>query len=232
MPVTDQEKDIIEQMYLEKPNIQSISDELGHSPVTIRRILKDRGIIVSGTPGRPSLVDQIEDAELEALVNAVQAGKEPLATIAVRHHMSVGTLYKVLRNLGVTPRTQSEEHLRAEGMRKDVAVQMYKEGWAQWFIYQQTGLSSAALNKELHIRGVQLRGRGGHGKVPLKDAEGKLVVGEGGKYVAVSAAAPRDPERVRELLRKVHEAADKGLAGSSGLADASRRGGEGGGESK
>src|SRR3990172_1577492 len=191
MAVTDQERDVIERMYLEFPNIQSISDELGHSPVTIRRVLKDRGIIVSGSPGRPAQADLMEDAELEAIANAVREEKEPMQAIAARHHMSMNTLYKVLKSLGMTPRTQTKDHLEGAQLQKDVAIQMYKEGWAGWFIHERTGISGAALNKEIHKRGVQLRGRGGFGKVPLKDAEGKYVKGEGGEYVAVRSEERR-----------------------------------------
>jgi hypothetical protein len=158
--------------------VQSVPDiaaELNLSEPIVRKILREHGIRV-GKVGSRRRIDQMTQEELDEFVKDYNENM-PVKDICVKYHMVPGTLYMIIRELGIVPRSRAVEAIEARNLQMDTAVEMYQEGWVLWYITSETGIDPPRLMAELGKRGMQKRGRGSKGRVPEVDPESGRYVG-------------------------------------------------------
>jgi len=180
---TEEKVPMVIEMFTEGVGPRDISAETGLSEQTVRSILRQAGFDPSRVGSR-KMIDQMSEPELNQMVEEYQAG-EAVSTLCTRYHMSTGTLYNILAELGITPRDKTSIALKSRQMQFDEAVKMYQDGWVLWFIKEETGIAPPRLMELLHKRGIPKRGRGTSGKTPLLDpVTGRYVMKlEGGELV-------------------------------------------------
>lgn len=174
----------IHRLYVEQEaSVQDIAEHFDWSVSTIYAALRQTGVTF-GTPGKKSVMDRMDADDIERLIDDYQTGVK-LRILTERFNISVPAVYSLLRQLGIPPRTESKEYLEGQVAQYDEAVEMYKQGWALWFISEQTSVAQAVLYRELRIRGVPLRGSGVRGLQPVYDPKTREpMIGEDGQYVA------------------------------------------------
>ena len=179
----------VAEMFRGGMGIDAIMNELLIARSTVYTVLRRKGL--KAQADRPSIVDRYSEAELEAFRKDYDAGVA-LTDLAARYQLhNASAIYNLMYEMGIIPRTKTAKYLQGRQLMFDHAVKLYEEGWALWYIHQETGINPMSLNKELHKRGVVLRrdrGVMGYSPPTLKDGAPR-------RYVpGLEKPTPHEPE--------------------------------------
>jgi len=178
-------------------DVKSIAFELDRSEQWVRENLKKQG--VEFAIGRKGVFEEFSEADKNDIAERYNRG-EQVSSISALYHISTGTLYNLLRKMGIAPRQRAKDNLEGRKIQNDLALAMYKEGWVIWHICDETGLHPPDVLKVAREANCPPRGRGHKGRVPLKDEDGNLVLEESGETVeATSGSRNRQPKMFDEM---------------------------------
>lgn len=141
-------------MYQQGVSVDTIADEFGYDKKTVYRLLRSKGVLKE--KGRYSILDKFSEETLNEFTKDYITGMK-MRDMCEKYDISSPSVYAVLSQLGIQPRTLNREYLTAKKSQMDQAVQFYIDGWELWRIEVETGVSQPSLHKQLHIRGVKLR---------------------------------------------------------------------------
>ena len=156
--VSDIDRVEIVHMYNEGVPPNDVAAELDMPVATIWRVLKQAG--VKRKRGRQSLLDRMSEAEVEAFVEDYQEGELPNREIAEKYDLAgVASVYSLLAQLRITPRTYTKEHLEVRKLRLDHAISLYQDypHMTVSAIVLETGIDQPSLHHELHKRKIKTR---------------------------------------------------------------------------
>ena len=172
--ISEEKKDQIGSMLFDgSMSARAIAEEMSVDVTSVYKIARDLGISLSGK--QTSIYDHLTEEQIDQLFKDYDRGVT-VATLAEQYHISHQAFYHALRRIGKTVRTKTAEYLEANKFRLDVAVEMYQDGWVLWFIDDETGIDPVAMAKELHKRGIALRGRGVKGRIPARLPDGRFIL--------------------------------------------------------
>jgi len=178
-------------------DVKSIAFELDRSEQWVRENLKKQG--VSFAIGRKGVFEEFSEADKNDIAERYDRG-EQISSISALYHISTGTLYNLLRKMGIPPRQKARDNLEGRRIQDEIAVRMYKEGWVIWHICDETGLHPPDVLKVAREAQCPPRGRGHKGRVPMKDDDGNLVLEKDGKVVeATSGSRDKQPKMFDEM---------------------------------
>lgn len=176
-------------------DVKSIAFELERSEQWVRENLKKQGVTFE--IGRKGVFDEFAEADKNDIVARYTRG-EPVTDICVLYHVSAGTLYNLLKKMGIPPRQKARDHLEGRMIQNEIALRMYKEGWVIWHICDETGLHPPDVLKVAREAGCPPRGRGHKGRTPMKDDDGNLVLNETGEKVE-QTEKPKKPRMFDDI---------------------------------
>jgi hypothetical protein len=138
-------------------DLDEIAGEYDCSPSKVRLILKELGVTF-GKIGRPSVIDAMDAASLEALIIEYTTTTINVRELCNKWKMDVTTFYVVLREMNVATRTTQPARVQARKDRMDLAMSMYQNHSIYvWQITAETGFDSVAIIQEVHRRGIPMR---------------------------------------------------------------------------
>lgn len=181
-------------------DVKSIAFELDRSEQWVRENLKKQG--VSFAIGRKGVFEEFSEADKNDIAERYDRG-EQISEISALYHISTGTLYNLLRKMGIPPRQKARDNLEGRRIQDEIAVRMYKEGWVIWHICDETGLHPPDVLKVAREARCPPRGRGHKGRVPMKDNDGNLVFEKDGTVVEATSGSPdKQPKMFDEMRDK------------------------------
>lgn len=141
-------------MYQGGISVQSIVNEIeGVTAHDVRRVLKEQGIL-SGPGRRPTIVENIDESTMEALLADYYDGMPTIQIVDKYRLGRIDRIYMILRELGQPVRTNLPERVLTRKLQMDLAVDMYVAGIQIWKIVEETGIQQPALHAELHKRRI------------------------------------------------------------------------------
>lgn len=147
----------LKQMVAGGMSITAIAEELGVTPARVSQLVSALGLSDSTT--RKSVLNKLTEEDKEEIVRMYQEYR-PVTEILARFGLNYNALYKLLAQCGVEFREHNESAKEARRARLDHAVRLYVRGHPIVTIEAETGIRQPVLHRELHARGIPLRGRG------------------------------------------------------------------------
>jgi len=149
----------VAEMYEGGISVADMSEELGTSSAYIYMLLKRAGVDTGGGYGA-GILRRLGERTKADLIQDYIDGEKTVMSILAEYSITYTQLYNLLAIAGV-PTRKTAYDARVSDKRKDIAVDMYKEGHLLKVITAETGVSQPTLHYELHKRGIPLRQRRG-----------------------------------------------------------------------
>lgn len=157
VPISDEVRDeIIAMSKVGGFTVDDISEETGASASTVSRVLAilDTSSLTHESGLNTNEVGSLESATFVRIAQRYTNG-DLVNTICDEEKITIQQMYAVIREAGIETRSQSQDRERAK--RMEDAIRMYVAGSPLWEINTATEISTFALNREIHKRGIPLR---------------------------------------------------------------------------
>jgi transposase len=145
----------IKSMFVGGMSVSAIAEELEMTPARVSQLLTALGL--SDSAKRRSSLSRLDD---EQVAEAIQMylDDRSVVEIILKFHLNYNSFYRLLREHGIEYRARSSEAKNDRAERMDLAIRMYIKGVPISQVEIETGIRQPMLHRELHLRGVPLRG--------------------------------------------------------------------------
>lgn len=156
MAVTDGTRTTVVEMAMKGATPEIISGETGISVAVVYRILKEEGLKAARKP------HGIGKEESDAMCKKYAETQTPVSALLIEYGVTHQQLYVALAERSIPTRAwvAGDSVVRNGDVRKDRAVELYRQGVPIWKIEMDTGMRGPDIYKVLHVRGIALRGKG------------------------------------------------------------------------
>lgn len=135
-------------------SIEDLAGEYSVSPVTIRKWLQAAGI---KPPGRRKVIDKMDATELEAFEIDYGDHTMPIYNVCKKYHISVATMYQIVRELGLEMRSATKGQLEGRVAMEKHVCELYEQGEPYWKITETTGVAPAQITTIVRKHGLEMR---------------------------------------------------------------------------
>lgn len=168
-PITDESDDAYRAFYVHtmydrgNRNLTTLAALVERTEEWVRNELEFVGI--KPREKRDSIFTRLSDEEKDDIVTRY-TNEEAVSSICADYGFKHASLYGILESMGVPVRKRDPAtRIVREGM-KQLAIEMYEEGWVLWHIEEETGLLAPNILAFARRAGCKMRGKGNRGIVP------------------------------------------------------------------
>jgi hypothetical protein len=108
-------------------------------------------------PGKIKIIDKMDAAELEVFAQEYQDHSIPIYDICKKYHISLSTLYLIVRDLQLPMRKATRGDLEGRQLMMEHVAELYNEGHPYWKITEVTGVAPAQITGIARKMGCKMR---------------------------------------------------------------------------
>jgi transposase len=145
-------------------SITDIAAELDITPARVSQLVTAMGL--SGSAVRKSVLTRLSPEQVENIIKMYNEGASVIH-INVKYGLNYNAFYRLLRDNGVKYRDRGPEAMEDREERIQQALRLYMRDVPIQQIEAETGIRQPIMHRELHARGIPLRGRGKYARAKL-----------------------------------------------------------------